>query len=266
VGVRTQLAKLVHSNRYAEKAYQIWSILTGNNYGFMKSPSYSDDGLITFHVCRFMQDPLFQRAYTKGANTGALRTHPGNIHWRTYVACWAAQRAMRLKGDFVECGVSLGLLSRAVVEYVNFGAATDKRFFLFDTYSGIPEDRLTQEEKSRGIENRVYGYSDCYEQVCATFSGFKNVNVIRGRVPESLASCDVSAVAYLSIDMNNASSEIAAAEYYWDKLVSGAAILLDDYAYSEQYSAQHDAFDEFSKRHGVSVMALPTGQGLIFKP
>lgn len=266
MSVLGRLADKFLSKRNATKLHQVVAILKGADYGYLAAPSYNDDGLITFHVCRFMRDPTFQRAYAKGVGTGALRTHPGDIHWRVYVACWAAQRAMRLKGDFVECGVSLGLLSRSIVEYVDFGTATDKRFFLFDTYAGIPADVLTDEEKSRGLDNSMFGYQDCYAHVCQTFADFKNVKVVKGRVPESLATCDVTSVAYLSIDMNNAASEIAAAEYYWDKLVPGAAIVLDDYAYSEQFAAQHDAFDEFCKKRGVNVLALPTGQGLIFKP
>lgn len=259
------LLKMILPPEWYSRVSHASAILRGFDYGFLSNPTYAEDGLITFHVCRFMQDPLFNRAYAIGKKTGGLRTHPGDIHWRAYVACWAAIRARYLDGDFVECGVSLGLLSRTVAEYVDL-KNIDKKFYLFDTFNGIPEECLTVEEKQKGIDNSVFGYDDCYEAVKRTFSEFPNVLIIRGKVPESLAMCGIERVAYLSIDMNNAASEIAAAEYFWEKLVPGAVIVLDDYAYSEQFSLQHAAFDEFCRNKGASVLALPTGQGLIFKP
>jgi hypothetical protein len=68
----------------------------------------------------------------------------------------------------------------------------------------------------------------------------------------------------LSIDLNNFQPEIAAIEYLWDKLVPGAIVLLDDYAYSEKYVLQRLAWDNFAKRKGVEILNIPTGQGLIF--
>lgn len=260
-----KIIDVVLPHNAARKFHQISAILRGHNYGYLAEPSYNEDGLVTFHVCRFMQDRKFREAYKKGVSTGALRTHPSDIHWRAYIACWAAQRAMHLKGDFVECGVSLGLLSRTVVDYVDFGNS-GKRFFLFDTYEGIPSEVFTDAEKSNGLNKVEFGYQDCYQQVCETFSPFKNVRVIKGKVPRSLYTCDIPSVAYLSIDMNNAVSEIAAVSFFWDKLVPGAIVVLDDYAYSDQFSEQHDSWDDFARSKGVSILTIPTGQGLIFKP
>jgi O-methyltransferase len=66
--------------------------------------------------------------------------------------------------------------------------------------------------------------------------------------------------------MNNKIPEIAAAEYFWDKLVSGAVIVLDDYAWGGYHMGQKLAFDEFAAKRGVEVLSLPCGQGLIIKP
>lgn len=260
------LVELMFSEKIANRIRHIVAILRGADYGFLRSPTYNDDGLVTQHVCSFMNDPVFLRAYQSGAATGALRTHPGNIHWRAYVACWAAKRAMSLKGDFCECGVSLGLLSRAIVEYVDFGADETRSFYLFDTFQGIPEEVLSSQEKALGIDNSFFAYAECYEEVKRTFSAYPNVKLVRGKVPESFSECSIDSVAYLSIDMNNAYSEIAAAEYFWDRLVSGAIVILDDYAYAEQFSQQRVAFDKFCADRGVQVLTLPTGQGLIFRP
>jgi hypothetical protein len=76
---------------------------------------------------------------------------------------------------------------------------------------------------------------------------------------------DTENVAFLSIDMNAREPEIAAAEFFWDRLVHGAAMVLDDYGW-RKHVAQRIAFDEFARRRNVPLLALPTGQGLILKP
>ena len=72
-------------------------------------------------------------------------------------------------------------------------------------------------------------------------------------------------VCYVSLDMNAARPEIAAAEFFWPKMSSGAVMVLDDYGWPF-HEVQKREFDAFAARHGVTVLPLPTGQGLMFKP
>ena len=51
-----------------------------------------------------------------------------------------------LAGDFVECGTNTGIMSLAICKYIDFNN-TGKRFFLFDTYCGIPEEQILPEER-----------------------------------------------------------------------------------------------------------------------
>jgi hypothetical protein len=139
----------------------------------------------------------------------------------------------------------------------------DKTFYLLDTFHGLEDKLISDAERKRGIP-QVHRYEECYETVCRTFEGFRAV-IVRGVVPETLPLVKAAKVCYLSIDMNCAAPEIAAAEYFWDKLVPGAVIVLDDYGWERHYE-QKVAFDRFAARRGVVVLGLPTGQGLIFKP
>ena len=65
--------------------------------------------------------------------------------------------------------------------------------------------------------------------------------------------------------MNNTAPEIAAAEHFWDRLVPGGIIVLDDYGWRKQIN-QKIAFDRFAEARNVNVLSLPTGQGLLMKP
>jgi len=89
--------------------------------------------------------------------------------------------------------------------------------------------------------------------------------LVRGKVPDTLAGAGVGRACYLSIDMNLVAPEIAAIEFFWDKLVPGAPVVLDDYGWAP-HRPQKDAMDAFAATKDVPILALPTGQGLIIKP
>jgi hypothetical protein len=65
--------------------------------------------------------------------------------------------------------------------------------------------------------------------------------------------------------MNVMIPELAAIEHFWDKLVPGAAVILDDYGWLA-YVKQKHALDQFTAGKGVKILTLPTGQGLLLKP
>ena len=219
--------------------------------------TYLEDGLMTMHIADFMDNQRFQSAYLRGRTTGSW--NGTELRWRVYIACWAARRASRLSGDFVECGVNRGGMSLAVMEYLDFDQL-NKRFFLLDTYCGFPECH----RDLAAADNRGQ-YRDCYADVVKTFERFRSARIISGAVPESLPRVDTDSVCYLSIDMNCAEPEIAAFRFFWPKLVTGATVLLDDYAYSESYRRQKEAFDRLSQELQFDILSLPTGQGLIVK-
>jgi hypothetical protein len=64
--------------------------------------------------------------------------------------------------------------------------------------------------------------------------------------------------------MNCVYPEIEAISFFWDKLVPGAIVILDDYNWLSHIE-QKRAFDDFACGHGFEILALPTGQGLIIK-
>lgn len=227
--------------------------------------TYSADGFATTHAADFLADARFRTAYRLGIESGHRICAPADLHieWRVYVCCWAAEHALRLAGDFVECGVSTGIVSRAVVAYVDFGMR-NRRFWLIDTFEGIPLDQATQTERSLAVSKNERHYFDCSADVREHFAPLRNVEVIKGRVPEVLSTLNIGQIAYLHIDMNIAAPEVAAAEHFWERLVRGAVVVFDDYG-SLAHVAQKTALDEFAHRRGVSILSLPTGQGLLIK-
>jgi len=227
-------------------------------------PTYKFGGLITDKNTEFLSDPDYQRAYQ-----AALRHVPKNhpawgeiIQWQLHVVQWAASQAVRIEGDFVECGVNTGMYSGSLMEYLDFSSMQDRNFYLFDTFEGFVPELMSSSENR--LLNNPKKYPPCYDFVVEAFSKFENVRIIKGAVPESLQGVDIDKVAYLSLDMNCAYPEEEALKYFWPKMVKGAVVVLDDYAWPK-HENQKKAHDQFAKSVGASIMTVPTGQGIMVK-
>jgi O-methyltransferase len=235
--------------------------LAGSDGGSDIPATYDQDGLRTMHNCDFLHESRFIEAYEAGARLDSW--FGGKVHWRVHTLFWAAERAIKLGGDFVECGVHRGGFSRAIVEYIQFEKYPDRKFYLLDSFEGMAPDDLSEEEVANGLLD--YPYSADYDLVKQAFGDYPNVVIERGYIPESLQGVDSDAISFLSVDLNNSAPEIAALEFFWNKLVAGAAVVLDDYGW-EKHIVQKRAFDDFANRKAVPILSLPTGQGLIIKP
>jgi O-methyltransferase len=232
---------------------------------------YEADGMRLYGKnVSFLDDERFRRAYQAGMDSGhKISRPPGSrldirLEWRVHVACWAASHALHLEGDFVECGVNTGIFSLAVCHYTDFNSA-GKSFYLFDTFCGIPEEQMLDTERPFRVAENESMYEECYETARRNFRPFPRARLVRGKVPDTLTRVRIDKVSYLSLDMNIAAPEVAAIEFFWDRLVGGALVVLDDYGWAH-YFEQKKALDAFAARKGVAIATLPTGQGLLLKP
>lgn len=243
-------------------------VADGANQGRVYSASYAQDGLITIHNSDFRRDPDFQRAYARGLVASDGMEY--NWHWRVHVGLWAARMAAHLPGDFIECGVNKGFLSSAIMEDLDWNAR-DKVFWLLDTFAGIDTSGISSEDTDPGAEDRNAEhfksglYTDNVEAVRRNFSQWRNVEIIEGSVPATLSRVASDRIAFASIDMNSAPPEVAAMEWVWPRLVPGALVVFDDYAYYG-CPTQYAALKDFARRCGTPILSLPTGQGLMIRP
>src|SRR5215469_7981962 len=195
-------------------------------------PVYDRDGLRSVHDHSFMQEHSFRKAYDRGV----LAAGDYGWQWRVHIGLWAARSASLLCGDFVECGVNRGFLASAVMDYLDWDSL-GKQFYLLDTFRGMDERFISNEDKASGAlernaQNLASGfYVRGIQEVRANFSEWKNVSLIEGSIPETLAQVRAKKIAYLHLDMNCSPPEIAAIEFFWERLVPGAFVLFDDYAY-----------------------------------
>jgi hypothetical protein len=209
------------------------------------------DNLVTVdrHV-GFASDPDFMAAFNAEANSVA--THA--LIWRLHTLCWAAQQAVDLVGDFVECGVYEGFSSAVVARYVGF-AALDKRYWLYDLFDHAEETSgVVMPAHSPGLVGRVR----------RRFAAYPNLRVIKGLVPASFEQGAPERIAFMHLDLNDAAAEFAALDALFERISPGGLLILDDYGW-KNYPGQKESADRFARSKRHAILELPTGQGLLIK-
>jgi O-methyltransferase len=218
----------------------------------------------------FFDDPAFKAAYERirGSHPYDTFDSPSTIAWRLHTLVWAARRAARLPGDFVECGVFKGDMAWIVTQLAD-PAPLGKCFYLYDTFAGFSKDYSTPSDYPDNpgflkFADDIYKDETIYPSVVARFRDMPNVRVVRGVVPDIFAQTVPERIAYLHIDLNSPAAEIGALEVLFDRVVPGGAIVFDDYGW-HLFRKQKEAEDAFFAARGYSVLELPTGQGLVIK-
>ena len=244
-------------------------------FNFIENVTYSSDGTAVSHNVDFLDNPLFTEhlIHSLQIKEGSSSKYPyGSPVWRAYIAGWAGRQALRVEGDFVECGVDTGILSSMVCQQTDFNNQ-DRHFYLLDSFEGMDMSLLTNAEKEKDDQHKTYSfYKEHYAsntdntltQLHTKIDQFHNIHIIKGYIPETLTQIKAENIAYLSIDLNAVVPEMATIKTLWDRLSIGAVILLDDYTFMG-HDPQREAWNQFATEYGQHILTLWTGQGLIIK-
>jgi hypothetical protein len=257
---------VLHYLQYGHAEGRSYKPMSGILKARLGDDVYEHDGLKTVHNHDFMSDPRFLDAYQRGVKaTGS----DYKWHWRVHIGLWAAATALKLDGDFVECGVNRGFLSSAIMQRFDWDE-TGRTFYLLDTFRGIDLKYLNAVEIEGGVAERnrkdldTGFYTESPNEVQANFSEWRNKKVVVGSIPETLAQITSEKIAFLHLDMNCTEPEVAAIDYLWDRLPCGGVVLLDDYAYYG-FQPQKAGMDQWASKRDIAIASLPSGQGLIIR-
>ena len=198
-----------------------------------------------------LDDKPFVEAWQSNIETSSDRA----IVWRRYVLACAAFHCVQLEGDFVECGCYTGVGVKTIVDYLG-GPGFSKQFWAYDIF---------EHEETMANHSMPQHGPQLFERVREKFAGYPQVRLVKGLIPASFEGSIPERIAYLHIDLNQASAEVAALDSLFDRMVPGGILILDDYEWSMAYRSQKLAEDAWFDRRGYRVMPLPTGQGLVFK-
>jgi hypothetical protein len=215
-------------------------------------PLYAEDGLSTHHAHAFVEDQDFQRAYARAVQAGGFDY---GIRWRVHTLLWAARVGAAVDGAFVECGTGRGFMASAICELLGW---SDRPFYLYDTFEPAMLD-ATGEQTGPICPY----YASSVRDVRDNFAEWPGVRLVVGRIPESLGDAP-ERVAFLHVDLNHAAPESAAVRHFWPRMPPGAVLVFDDYGF-EGFEASREAADATGRELGFSVLASPTGQGVVVK-
>jgi O-methyltransferase len=193
------------------------------------------------------------------------------LRWRHYIVYWSATVASRLSCEgleldsrnFVEMGVCDGLTawyaSKARQEFECGG-----EFFLFDAWEGMRPDLLTAAE---GGAAGSYSYLDLENTKSnLAFCGRDKFIFVKGYIPESFSRFrNPKKIAWMHIDLNSSIPTIASLNFFWDRLLPGGLILLDDFAWPG-YGETKSEVEKWCEARCINIFQFPTGQALITKP
>jgi hypothetical protein len=187
----------------------------------------------------------FQTAYERAIRAvGADR----GIRWRVHTILWAASSAAKLDGAFVQCGTGRGFIASAICDYLDW---VDRPFYLYDTFEPTTHAQLGAVDANNADEVR------------ANFAQWPGVRLVVGELPGTLTDSP-GRVAFLHVDLNHVPAEQAIVRHFWPKMVPGAVLVYDYYGFLGFEPSRRGA-DELSRELGFSILASPTGQGIVVK-
>jgi O-methyltransferase len=218
------------------------------------------DGLATLHRPPLLDDKPFTDAVEhicsfKCFGEGGFLDYPV---FRLYVVWQLVQASGRAHGDLVEFGTFRGGNAHVILSAQKALGVT-RRLFLYDTFSGIPDRDLSAEEK--GLAGRYQQTS--VESVNALLGHDPLVCLRPGVIPDTLTTDGPSRISFMHVDLNVAKPTLDALKWAFPRWEKGGICVLDDYLWSG-YEDQRRVLVEFFSSRALVILALPTGQGIVF--
>ena len=221
---------------------------------------FESDGLATVHHSPFLEDDEFNARYAE-LRREWFPDADVDLRWRLWLLTQVARQCRGVAGDFAEFGVY-----RAGCAFMIFstGAFEDsKRFYLYDTFAGIPADELQESERAAGLAGAHADTSVDYVRGRLA-SWEERIVIVVGDVKETLAAGGPDRLAFAHMDLNAAEPTLTALEFAYPRLAPGAIVVFDDYGW-KGLEAQRDVIDRFLSGKPEQAIALPTGQALLVK-
>jgi len=162
-----------------------------------------------------------------------------------------AERVERnqLPGDLVECGVYNGG-SAAIIAHVATASRMDRKVWLFDSFQGMPHPTIEDGEAAVDYAGEVVGDLNKVRAVLTKVGAdMRRVHIVEGWFQETFRSVDIDKIALLNLDVDWYESIRLCLEKFFDHVVTGGFINLDDYGY---WPGCRRAVHDFFKMRGLS--------------
>lgn len=162
-----------------------------------------------------------------------------------------------IRGDVAECGVFRGWFASMINE-----CFPDEKLWLFDTFSGFAKEDVENDTMSakKAINSGMFDRFNVTSEDIVRLRCLHRENLIfrKGYVPDTFEGVD-SKFCFVNLDMDLYVPQLAALNFFSDKMVKGGVILVHDY-YSSIFTGTRKAVDEFVA--DKDIIMHPIGDGL----
>jgi hypothetical protein len=163
----------------------------------------------------FVDDQEFLRLYYKLSDIIIMSPHRAYQLWRL------AKEANNIPGHFAELGVYKG----GTAKLISTVKRSDKQFFLFDTFEGLPSSDHPTDDYPAG----TFG-DTTLEEVSGLFQDNDSVIITKGLFPESAKKLsEDQRFAFVHLDADLYQSNFDGLEYFYPRLSPGGVIVIDDF-------------------------------------
>lgn len=186
---------------------------------------------------------------------------PGNYFSedRKFVLRELVRSLRSVDGAMAECGCYTGVSSWFIANEL-----PNVEFYLFDSFEGLSQPNSFDSVPS-GVQEWAIGDLKTNEQILKNnLSGFGNVYVMKGWIPERFGEVSGMRFRFVHIDVDLYQPTLDSLEFFYPRLSPGAILVVDDYGFVNCPGA-YKAVRDFMSDKAESVIHLPTGQGLIIR-
>lgn len=154
-----------------------------------------------------------------------------------------------IQGDVVECGVCNGGTA-AILAHFATRSSLDRMLWLFDSFEGMPETTEKDGEEARECVGKTVGNVENVIQVLRLVGAdLRRVQIVKGWFHDTFHSVPIQRIALLNIDSDWYESVRLCLEKFYDAVVPGGFISIDDYGH---WPGCRQAVDEFFKVRRLS--------------
>lgn len=177
---------------------------------------------------------------------------------------WSAATSVRsVPGDTAECGVYRGGGSFLIL--VSQQGIGGKTHHIFDSFEGLSEPDVRDDPKHRtAFVWQKHDLAVEEEVVVRNLSGFENVRLYRGWIPQRFEEVADRHFSFVHVDVDLYQPTYDSVAFFYPRMNRSGIILCDDYGFTTCPGAK-EAFDDYLVDKPESVIQLTTGQGMLVK-
>ena len=150
----------------------------------------------------------------------------------------------QIPGDVVECGVYNGGTA-AILAHFATTSPLNRTVWLFDSFEGMPKVSADDGNDAAKYVGQVVGSIEKVRYILNKVQADANrVKIVKGHFHETFQTIRIPRIAFLNIDADWYVSVKLCLERFYDAVVPGGIISIDDYGH---WSGCKQAVDEFFK-------------------